>query len=117
MLDRIGVAGIDDLLDQTPAALRVDSPPGVPDALPEMDIARLAAERAGRDGRPLNFIGAGAYEHHIPAPVWALVTRGEIYSAYTPYQAEASPGTLQLPYEQQTRMSRLPGMRVPTSTP
>src|SRR5262245_5658268 len=112
MLDRIGVAGIDDLLDQTPAALRVDSPPGVPDALPEMDIARLAAERAGRDGSPINFIGAGAYEHHIPAPIWALVSRGEIYSAYTPYQAEASQGTLQTMYEYQSMIAGLTAMDV-----
>lgn len=112
MLDRIGVAGIDDLFDEIPPALRVDSLPGVPDALPEMEIARLAAERAGRDGRPLNFIGAGAYEHHIPAPVWALVTRGEIYSAYTPYQAEASQGTLQIMYEYQSMIAGLTGMDV-----
>jgi glycine dehydrogenase subunit 1 len=70
-----------------------------------MEIARLAADRAAADGRPLNFIGAGAYEHHIPAPIWALVTRGEIYSAYTPYQAEASQGTLQMMYEYQSMIA------------
>ncbi len=112
MLDRIGVAGIDDLFDEIPKSLRVDALPGVPDALSEMEVARLAAERADRDGRPLNFIGAGAYEHHIPAPVWALVTRGEIYSAYTPYQAEASQGTLQLMYEYQSMIAGLTGMDV-----
>jgi glycine dehydrogenase subunit 1 len=112
MLDRIGVGSIDDLFDEIPKALRVDSLPGVPDALPEMEIARLAAERAALDGRPLNFIGAGAYEHHIPAPVWALVTRGEIYSAYTPYQAEASQGTLQIMYEYQSMIAGLTGMDV-----
>src|SRR5262245_38352299 len=117
MLDAIGASGIDALFEEIPAALRTKSLAGIPEALTEMEVGRLMTERAQRDGRPLNFIGAGAYEHHIPAAVWAIVTRGEFYSAYTPYQAEASPGTLQLPYEQQTRMSRLPGMRVPTSTP
>ena len=77
-----------------------------------MEIARLMTERAAIDGRPLNFIGAGAYEHHIPAPVWAIATRGEFYSAYTPYQAEASQGTLQLIYEYQSMMCALTGMEV-----
>jgi glycine dehydrogenase subunit 1 len=112
MLDRIGVAGIDDLFDEIPKALRVDALPGVPEGLSEMDVGRLAAERAGADGRRLNFIGAGAYEHHIPAPVWQLVTRGEIYSAYTPYQAEASQGTLQIMYEYQSMITALTGMDV-----
>ena len=112
MLDRIGARSIDDLFDEIPPELRIDSLPGVPEALSEMDVSRLAAERAAADGRVLNFIGAGAYEHHIPAPVWALVTRGEIYSAYTPYQAEASQGTLQIMYEFQSMIAGLTAMDV-----
>jgi glycine dehydrogenase subunit 1 len=112
MLDRIGVGTIEDLFDEIPKTLRIDALEGVPDALPEMDVARLAGVRAAADGLPLNFIGAGAYEHHIPAPVWALVTRGEIYSAYTPYQAEASQGTLQIMYEYQSMIAGLNAMDV-----
>ncbi|HEU5468991.1 MAG TPA: aminomethyl-transferring glycine dehydrogenase subunit GcvPA, partial [Steroidobacteraceae bacterium] len=112
MLDRIGAESIEELFDEIPASLRVDSLAGVPEALSEMSVARLAGARAAADGRPLNFIGAGAYEHHIPAPVWALVTRGEIYSAYTPYQAEASQGTLQVMYEYQSMIAGLTAMDV-----
>src|ERR1700723_3871806 len=111
MLDVIGASSIDDLFDEIPAELRA----GVLDAPPPrsgMEIGRLMADRAALDGRPLNFIGAGAYEHHIPAPVWAIATRGEFYSAYTPYQAEASQGTLQLIYEYQSMVCALTGMEV-----
>jgi glycine dehydrogenase subunit 1 len=112
MLATIGVSTIEQLFDEIPASLRVRSLSGVPVALNEMQIGRLMSERARADGRPLCFIGAGAYEHHIPAAVWAITTRGEFYSAYTPYQAEASQGTLQLIYEYQTMMASLTGMEV-----
>jgi glycine dehydrogenase subunit 1 len=112
MLETIGVQSIENLFDEIPADLKIKSLDGVPPALSEMEVGRLLLERAARDGRPLNFIGAGAYEHHIPAPVWAIATRGEFYSAYTPYQAEASQGTLQLIYEYQSMMCGLTGMEV-----
>lgn len=112
MLARIGVPAIDDLFDEIPAELRSGKLSGVAPGMVEMDIARLMTERAEGDGRFLNFAGAGAYEHHIPAAVWQIATRGEFYSAYTPYQAEASQGTLQLLYEFQTMMSSLTGMDV-----
>jgi len=111
MLEVIGARSIEELFDEIPADLRAGSL-NVPAPLSEMEIARLMTERAAIDGRPLNFIGAGAYEHHIPAPVWAIATRGEFYSAYTPYQAEASQGTLQLIYEYQSMMCALTGMEV-----
>lgn len=112
MLGAIGADSIDALFDEIPAALRVASLSGVPAALTEMEVGRLMMARARKDGLALNFLGAGAYEHHIPAAVWSIVTRGEFYSAYTPYQAEASQGTLQLLYEYQTMMSSLTGMQV-----
>jgi glycine dehydrogenase subunit 1 len=112
MLAAIGAHSIEQLFDEIPASLRIQSLRGVPPALNEMEIGRLMSERARRDGRPLCFIGAGAYEHHIPAAVWALTTRGEFYSANTPYQAEASQGTLQLIYEYQTMIAGLTGMEV-----
>jgi len=112
MLAAIGVERIEDLFDEIPANLRAGKLAHVPDGMSEMQLGRLMQERAARDGVYLNFIGAGAYEHHIPAAVWELVTRGEYYSAYTPYQAEASQGTLQLLYEYQTMMASLTGMDV-----
>ena len=112
MLGAIGVDTIDDLFDEIPEALRSGGLTRVPEGLSEMEVTRLMLERAESDGRYLNFIGAGAYEHHIPAAVWQITTRGEYYSAYTPYQAEASQGTLQLLYEFQTMMASLTGMDV-----
>ena len=112
MLKAIGASKIEDLFDEIPAALKIDELKAVPPGLNEMEITRLMKQRAAQDGTPLNFCGAGAYEHHIPAAVWAIVSRGEFYSAYTPYQAEASQGTLQLIYEYQTMMTRLTGMDV-----
>src|SRR4029078_8847692 len=112
MLAAIGAKKVEDLFDEIPKNLRIESLAGIPDALNEMQIGRLMTARAAQDGTPLNFIGAGAYEHHIPSAVWAVTTRGELYSAYTPYQAEASQGTLQLIYEYQTMISSLTGMEV-----
>ena len=112
MLSAIGAPSIEALFEEIPAELRVKSLAGIPEELNEMQVGRLMSERARADGLALNFIGAGAYEHHIPAAVWAITTRGEFYSAYTPYQAEASQGTLQLIYEFQTMMARLTGMEV-----
>jgi glycine dehydrogenase subunit 1 len=112
MLAAIGAPDTQALFDEIPAELRSRPLDAIPPALSEMQIGRLMSERAAADGPKLNFIGAGAYEHHVPAAVWAIVTRGEFYSAYTPYQAEASQGTLQLLYEFQSMMASLTGMAV-----
>ncbi|MEK7302123.1 MAG: aminomethyl-transferring glycine dehydrogenase subunit GcvPA [Pseudomonadota bacterium] len=112
MLASIGAKTIEELFDEIPSELISGQLTGVPPGLSEMEITRLMMERATTDGFYQNFIGAGAYEHHIPAAVWQITTRGEFYSSYTPYQAEASQGTLQLLYEYQTMMASLTGMDV-----
>ncbi len=112
MLATIGVSDIEALFDEIPAALRVRSLERIPEGMNEQQVMQLMQERARQDGQPLNFIGAGAYEHHIPAAVWSIITRGEFYSAYTPYQAEASQGTLQSIYEFQSMITALTGMEV-----
>ena len=112
MLAAIGAGDIEELFDEIPAALRCGRLEGLPEALSEMEAAGLMAERARRDGRLVCFAGAGAYDHHIPAAVWEIATRGEYYSAYTPYQAEASQGTLQVLYEYQSMMVALTAMDV-----
>ena len=112
MLGTIKAGSIDDLFDEIPKNLLIDQLKEVPQALSEMEITRLMRKRALLDEKLLCFTGAGAYDHHIPAVVWDIATRGEFYSAYTPYQAEASQGTLQTIYEYQTMMANLTGLDV-----
>ncbi len=112
MLKQMGAPNTDALFDEIPTSLFCQplTLPGAP--LTEMQATRLMQTRAEKDGPLLNFIGAGAYEHHIPAAVWEITSRGEFLTAYTPYQPEASQGTLQLLYEYQTMMASLTGMAV-----
>ena len=112
MLQRIGASDIDELFDEIPSGLRIKGLDAIGPALSEAEISRLMQQRARGDGEPLCFLGAGAYEHYVPAAVWDIATRGEFYSAYTPYQAEASQGTLQVIYEFQTMMASLNGLDV-----
>jgi glycine dehydrogenase subunit 1 len=112
MLAVAGARDVEALFEEIPPGLRASGMPGVPRGLTEAEVTRLMQDRADRDGRPLSFIGAGAYEHYIPAAVWEIATRGEFYSAYTPYQAEASQGTLQLIYEFQSMIAGLTALDV-----
>jgi len=111
MLDTIGVDSIDDLFDEIPKDILAKNF-DIPEGISEMEMMRLMSERAAADSNVSCFIGAGAYEHHIPAAVWDVVSRGEFLTAYTPYQAEASQGTLQVIYEYQTNMANLTAMDV-----
>lgn len=117
MMAVVGVAEIDELFDEIPADLlgnRDDSKPAAGHAtgMSEMEMLRHLEERSRADETGPCFIGAGAYDHHIPSAVWDIASRGEFMTAYTPYQAEASQGTLQLVYEFQTMMAELTGMDV-----
>ena len=129
MLEQIGVDSIAALFAEIPAELRAHGPSpsapaagrsprseGVPpsaapgEAMSEMAMLRWMGERAEQDAGLACFAGAGCYDHHVPAAVWDVTGRGEFMTAYTPYQAEASQGTLQLVFEYQTMMCELTAM-------
>jgi glycine dehydrogenase subunit 1 len=112
MLSEIGVAGIGELFDEIPAELKNAVLEGVPAGVSEMEMLAQMQARADEDPATVCFLGAGSYDHHIPAAVWDLTSRGEFMTAYTPYQAEASQGTLQVIYEYQTMMANLTGLDV-----
>ncbi len=115
MLDTIGVESVDALFETVPAELRLDRPLDVPPALTEMELESLVTERAGRTkgvSSQTCFLGGGAYDHFVPAVVDEIAGRGEFYTAYTPYQAEASQGSLQVFFEFQSLICELTGMEV-----
>lgn len=112
MLKIIGVKNIADLFDEIPKNIPQADLSNLPPGLTEGEITRFMLDRAPDYQPGRCFIGAGAYEHHIPAAAWDIATRGEFYTAYTPYQPEASQGTLQLIYEYQTMMCELMVMEV-----
>ncbi len=112
MLATIKAKSLDDLFDEIPSSLPKAQLNHIDEGLNELQITRLMSERAPNLEMGGCFIGAGAYEHHIPAAVWDITGRGEFYTAYTPYQAEASQGSLQLIYEYQSMMAHLMGVQV-----
>jgi glycine dehydrogenase subunit 1 len=119
MLKSIGAGSVDQLFSAIPSDLRLNRPLDLPPSLPEQDLLAHLQALAGKNrtfdaGRC--FLGAGAYNHFIPAVVESLFSRGEFLSAYTPYQAEASQGTLQHIFEFQTMMCELTGMDVATAS-
>lgn len=115
MLDRIGVSSLQELLQGIPEAFQLKRPLGVPPALAEMELTRHLQQLAGRNlsaNDAVCFLGGGSYDHFIPAVVDAVAGRSEYYTAYTPYQAEASQGSLQAFFEYQTLICQLTGMDV-----
>ena len=115
MLAAIGVASVEDLFANIPSALRLGRPLDIPPAMSEMElqahVARLLAKNEAA-GDAVCFLGGGAYDHFIPSVVDAIAGRSEFYTAYTPYQAEASQGTLQAIFEYQSLMCALTGLEV-----
>jgi glycine dehydrogenase subunit 1 len=112
MQSYLRIPNVDTLFDEIPASLRASEFHCIPDGMNEMTLQRHAETLAKTNQLGLCFLGAGSYEHHIPAAVWEIASRGEFLTAYTPYQAEASQGTLQLLYEFQTLIAELTGMDV-----
>lgn len=112
MLNSIGAPDIQALFDEIPADIQQAEMTHVPPGINEMDMLKQAGVLAEKNRNGVCFIGAGSYEHHIPSAVWDIASRGEFLTAYTPYQAEASQGTLQLLYEFQTMIAELTGMDV-----
>lgn len=115
MLEAIGVASVEDLFANIPPELRLGRPLAIPQAMSEMELqshvaALLAKNEAAGDA--VCFLGGGAYDHFIPSVVDVVAGRSEFYTAYTPYQAEASQGTLQAIFEYQSLMCALTGLDV-----
>lgn len=115
MLKQIGVASIEDLFAAIPEKLRLRRPLAVPRALTETELTQHLRSLGGRNRAAddaVCFLGGGAYDHFIPSVVDAVASRSEFYTAYTPYQAEASQGSLQAFFEFQTLICQLTGLDV-----
>ena len=115
MLERIGVADFEELVQTIPADLRLNGSLGLGPVLSELEVAaRLGSlaslNRPAADG--ICFLGGGAYDHYSPVAVQAVASRSEFYTAYTPYQPEVSQGTLQAMYEFQSMVCEISGMDV-----
>ncbi len=115
MLEAIGVKSIEELLEQVPAELRLNRDLVIPPALSEVELTAHVGQMAARNvacGQKACFLGGGSYDHFVPAVVDYVASRGEFYTSYTPYQAEASQGNLQAFFEYQTLITQLTSMDV-----
>jgi glycine dehydrogenase subunit 1 len=115
MLAAIGVSSVEELFRDVPAGVRFDRELALDPALGEQELSRHLEDLAARNvdtSRELSFLGAGIYDHYVPAIVDAVLQRGELLTAYTPYQPELSQGVLQAIFEYQTAICELTGMDV-----
>jgi glycine dehydrogenase subunit 1 len=119
MLERIGAGSIDALFADIPESVRLDRPIDLPPGKPEQEVYAYLCDLAARNVSAedeICFLGAGMYDHYVPALVDALVSRSEFLTPYTPYQPEVSQGTLQVMFEYQTAISELTGLPVSNAT-
>jgi len=113
MLEALGLGGMEELFAHIPAEIRLSRPLNLPDGVSEMEVLRYFRERAGENAAGyVSFLGAGVYHHFRPVVIDSMISRGEFYTAYTPYQAEIAQGTLQSIFEFQTMICQLTGMEV-----
>ncbi|MDY0326009.1 MAG: aminomethyl-transferring glycine dehydrogenase subunit GcvPA [Candidatus Cloacimonadaceae bacterium] len=115
MFDKIGVKDFDELIQAIPEKFRLKDGLKLDKAMSELEITNKIKSQTCKNlscGSVNSFLGAGVYDHFIPAAVDSIVSRPEFYSAYTPYQAEVSQGTLQFIYEYQTMICELTGMEI-----
>ena len=113
MLRALGLSSVDQLFDSIPAELRRKEPLNLPRALSEPEILDYFRQQAAENAAGhLKLLGAGAYDHFRPVVIDALISRGEFFTAYTPYQAEIAQGTLQAIFEFQTLLCQLTGQEV-----
>jgi glycine dehydrogenase subunit 1 len=113
MLQALGLGGVEELFAHIPAEIRLSRPLNLPDGVSEMEVLRYFRERAGENAAGyVSFLGAGVYHHFRPVVIDSMISRGEFYTAYTPYQAEIAQGTLQSIFEFQTMICQLTGMEV-----
>jgi len=115
MFERIGVKNFSELISNIPDEIKFKEEFNLPASVSELEIAKIIQQKAGCNTQTcdkISFLGGGAYDHFIPAAVSFLLSRSEFYTAYTPYQAEVSQGTLQVIYEFQSMIAELMGMEV-----
>lgn len=114
ILQTVGLSSIEELIKRVlPEQFQIKAALDLPKGVSEFQLAREFREYAGKNipaGDSICFLGGGAYDHYIPAAVNHVLSRSEFYTAYTPYQAEVSQGTLQTIYEFQTMICRLLAM-------
>ena len=113
MLQSVGIKSTEDLFDDVPEKLKLNRNLDIGEPMSELEVSRAIKSIAGKNvscDDLICFMGAGAYDHYIPAVVDSIVSRSEFYTAYTPYQAEISQGTLQAVFEYQTMIANLTDM-------